>query len=95
MRRGLLFLAFISCIISLYGQRDSTLSNAQRRSIRVHYMQGEGYAINGKICGLRDSSICFNTRPNNTNNPRLINISITDIKSIKVRSLMLFLSAQE
>jgi hypothetical protein len=48
-------------------------------------MQGEGYAITGKICGLRDSSICFNTRPNAINNPRLINIPITDIKSIKVR----------
>jgi hypothetical protein len=85
MRKTLLFLAFISCGISLYGQRDTTLSNAQRRSIRVHYMQGEGYAITGKICGLRDSSICFNTRPNNLTNPHLINISIADIKSIKVR----------
>jgi hypothetical protein len=85
MRKTLLFLTFIGCVAILHGQRDTTLSKSQRRSIRVHYMQGEGYAITGKICGLRDSSICFNTRPNNLTNPRLINISITDIKTIKVR----------
>lgn len=85
MKRGLLFLIFIGCVVMLQGQNDTTLSKAQKRSIRIRHMRWQEYGINGKICGLLDSNICFNTRPNNTNHPRLLNISITDIKTIKVR----------
>lgn len=92
MKRGLLFLIFIGCVVMLQGQNDTTLSKAQKRSIRIRHMRWQEYGINGKICGLLDSSICFDIRPGISNNPGMINIAIADIKSIKVRGKRNYLS---